>query len=749
MSPDPHIDPSFEAEMRAVPLPDGLLARLRTAALADDAGLDAALRHVPLPLAWQSRLRCAAAFDDDGLDAALQDVPLPAGLCRQLQRAVLTDDDGLDATLRDVPMPYRAVVRLRRIPEGRIPVARLARWVTAASLLVAVGTTFLGALFAFLFAISPLANTRLAERPRLTIEWPGEDGDAADDLSMTPFEMALAAPDGSGVFPRAVVPTADLPLERPDVDAGPHWSKLADVWSEFERRGRVDPFLDVRPYQWPDDITVVGSGEYDQLPELKKVPGPQPQGVKPPLVPGFDLRYYIKYRMFPFVSPAAHAKLQTSVVPLGVDTASYELTRRYLEDGQTPPPDAIRTEEFIDAIDYGYPAPAKQPLGVTVAAGPSPFGGEGLTLLQIGVQGRQFRNEKRTPVHLVLTIDVSASMRQGGRLDMLPRAVDKLLRRLGPDDRVSLVVFSEQSRVVIEDAGPEAADVVRQAVAALEAERSTNIPAALRRAYTVARQHAVPGKLATLVVLLTDGTAEVEQAAAELIEKRLGEALPRDIRLEVVDLGQSLQSTPQLERFAAAGGGKVRHAANPDQVCWTLLEAMTGKSQMIAADVRLSVTFNPKTVLEYRLLGHEPSALAGVLPGRVEADFFAGQSATALYEVRLAATGGQDIATVDLAWQPPEGGKARQTARKVTRKEFVPLFVQAPSSLQAAALAAQTAEVLRRHPRTLRTTRPLTSVLELAKQVHTELYARPSFVEFLSVVEYAESGKPHRGGTRK
>ena len=305
-----------------------------------------------------------------------------------------------------------------------------------------------------------------------------------------------------------------------------------------------------------------------------------------------------------------------------------------------------------------------------MAAGPSPFGGEGLTLLQIGVQGRPFRDVKRRPVHLVLTVDVSASMRQGGRLDMLPRAVDKLLRQLGPDDRVSLIAFSEQSRVVIEDAGREDADVVRQAVASLEAEKSTNIPAALRRAYTVARQHAEPGKLATLVVLLTDGTAEVERAAADTIEKRLAEARPRDIRLEVVDLGFSSQSAPQLERFAQAGGGKVRRAASADQVCWTLLEAMTGKPQTIAADVRLSVTFNPKNVLEYRLLGHEPSGMTGVLPGQAQTDFHVGQSATALYEVRLAAatgsTGGQDIATVEVQWQPPEGGKQRQIARKVS-----------------------------------------------------------------------------------
>ena len=176
----------------------------------------------------------------------------------------------------------------------------------------------------------------------------------AEEPFSTPFEMVLTSADGPGSTPGAAVPTPDIRLESPDDTTDGRWSRLADAWSQFAHFGQIDPFLDVRPYRWPDDG--LASREYDLLPELKKVPGPQPLGINPPLVPAFDLRYYIKYRMFPFVQPAAHAKLQTSVVPLGIDAASYELTRRYLEDGQLPPADAIRTEDFLAAIDYAYPA---------------------------------------------------------------------------------------------------------------------------------------------------------------------------------------------------------------------------------------------------------------------------------------------------------------------------------------------------------------------------------------------------------
>ncbi len=99
--------------------------------------------------------------------------------------------------------------------------------------------------------------------------------------------------------------------------------------------------------------------------------------------------FLIKNRTHPFVSPAADPRLQSMVVPLGVDGASYELTSRYLEEKELPPPELVRTEDFLAAaVDYGFPQPTGQALGLSLSAGPSPFGGEGLCLLQVGVQAR-------------------------------------------------------------------------------------------------------------------------------------------------------------------------------------------------------------------------------------------------------------------------------------------------------------------------------------------------------------------------
>ena len=57
--------------------------------------------------------------------------------------------------------------------------------------------------------------------------------------------------------------------------------------------------------------------------------------------------------------------LETSRAPLStfsidVDTASYTNVRRYLNDGQLPPKDAVRIEEFINYFEYDYPAAGRK-----------------------------------------------------------------------------------------------------------------------------------------------------------------------------------------------------------------------------------------------------------------------------------------------------------------------------------------------------------------------------------------------------
>ncbi|MCP4422958.1 MAG: VWA domain-containing protein, partial [Chloroflexi bacterium] len=62
-----------------------------------------------------------------------------------------------------------------------------------------------------------------------------------------------------------------------------------------------------------------------------------------------------------------------STFAIDVDTASYSVARRYVQDGNMPPADAIRVEEFVNYFNQGYPTPPDVAFGLYADGAPSPF----------------------------------------------------------------------------------------------------------------------------------------------------------------------------------------------------------------------------------------------------------------------------------------------------------------------------------------------------------------------------------------
>lgn len=714
-SPDFNPDPLHDAELRAVRVPEGLLERLRQASLADD----------------------------EGLDAAVRDVPVPVGLTRWLRQAALDTDEGLDAALRDVPVPAGLSGRLRHVPRGRIRFARWLPWAAAASLLAVIGLSYFGAMTGLL--ISAYRSPGEVAPAESVPPGAGDRGQLGGrELTFSPpisADTSLSPQEPSDALPVSVLDVKLINLDTPGRTSATRLSEL------IAGEGRDELFLNVGLHRWG---VLTAHRQFDDLPELQLVAGLIPRGIDWPLVPGSNPHILLRFGVHPFVSPAAHLRLQSGLVPLGVDPASYELTRRYVAEGRLPSPDLVRTEEFLAAVDYEFPAASRQSLGLSTAAGPSPFRGPGFWLMQIGVQASQLPAGKHPPMYLVLAVDVSASMRWGGRLEMIRRELSRVVSGLGPQDQVALVVFSEEAEVLAEEVGPNEADQLSSAINRLAPRSSTNVGAGLREAYAVAGRSISSGQAATRVVLLTDGLGEFGAGTAQMIQQQLADARGRGILLDLIDLGQDSSPAAQWVDLARSGGGRVHRATNGNQLRWALWEIISGQSQLVAAEARLKVTFNPLAVAEYRLLGHEAKAMAGLMPAHPEANFYTGQSATALYEVQLAAKGPPEVAAVELSWREPGKDKTQTLPRTIRRDQFGSSFVKAPLSLQEAALVAEAAEVLRQSPYAMIPgadwpSAGLTRVLQLAGQVDSRLYQRASFVDFVLLVEGATRARPYRG----
>ena len=192
-----------------------------------------------------------------------------------------------------------------------------------------------------------------------------------------------------------------------------------------------------------------------------------------------------------------------------MDTGAYSNMRRMLNAGSRPVKDAIRTEELINYFAYDYPRPGRRdkPFSIHTEGGPSPWNPD-THLLHIGIQGYEVSREAMPASNLVFLVDVSGSMQSPDKLELLKSALRLLVRQLGADDRVSLVVYAGASGVVLEPTAGDRTATIIAALDGLTAGGSTNGGAGIRLAYTLAQQAYIKDGI-NRVILATDGDFNV------------------------------------------------------------------------------------------------------------------------------------------------------------------------------------------------------------------------------------------------
>lgn len=687
------------------------------------------------------------------LDAELASVPLPVGMLQRLRQIPLASDEQLDAAVRDLPVPSELDSRLRRIGRAGARWARLRQTAITSCLTLLIGGSYVGATLAFLLTARGTPEpppVRLVSRVTVGIA----EQSNRRELELDGVELAMAQREtpshgtppslpGPPIFHLAAHrgPSSHAPLGETRTSFVGLNDRQGPDWRQTGARA-VAPSFPVRDRP-------------AQSPELREVPRVVRRGTAPPPLDEIAQTFLLRTSFNPWVSLGRHSSFRTSVAPLRQDTFSYDLTRQLLREGKVPSPRMLRTEDFLAAIDYRFPPPKDRPVELHVSGGPSPLStekkGSGLflkpVLLQIGVQARDIATSNRPGSRLTLAVDVSDGMAERGGLEMVRRALAELTERMAPKDRVSLVVFNDDAYVLAEHLGRRG---LGQYVASLAAEGSQNVIAGLRQAYAVAYRRTEDLHSAARVVLLTDLGAQVDPIVARRIATQLAATTSSGITLHVINVGYSRRREspdPGLMDLAWAGGGNVHRATNSDEIGWVLRGIVTGESQLAACDVRLQVTFNPKSVSAYRLLGHEVADL----PAEPETDFRAGQSATALYEVLLARSTDrevdpiEEVAAVGLSWWDPASGQPDSVAARFRRDQFAPTMIDAPVPLQAASVVAEAVEVLRRSPFIASRSNPrsLATVLRRAGQVDGVLHLEPTFSEFVSFIQQAQTATPH------
>lgn len=334
----------------------------------------------------------------------------------------------------------------------------------------------------------------------------------------------------------------------------------------------------------------------------------------------------------PFVLVAQDPRSTFSV---DVDTASYSIVRRYLNEGQLPPKDAVRIEELVNYFPYRYAPPADdQPFAVHMDAAVCPWQ-PAHRLVRIALKGREIPPARRPPANLVFLLDVSGSMDAPDKLPLAQAALRLLVQQLGQHDRIAVVVYAGAEGLVLPSTRGSDKAAIREAIDALQPGGATHGSAGLRLAYETARAGFIQGGV-NRVVLASDGDFNVGITSQGELVRLIEQQARTGVSLTVLGFGMGNLKDSTLEKLADHGNGNYAYVDSLDEARKVLVEQLGGTLVTIAQDVKLQVEFNPRRVQAYRLIGYENRALAhqDFEDDRKDAgEIGAGHTVTALYEL--------------------------------------------------------------------------------------------------------------------
>jgi Ca-activated chloride channel family protein len=324
-----------------------------------------------------------------------------------------------------------------------------------------------------------------------------------------------------------------------------------------------------------------------------------------------------------------------STFSIDVDAASYSNMRRFINNGQRPPKDAVRIEEMVNYFDYDYSQPKNDhPFNIITEISTAPWN-QKHKLVHIGLQGKIIPTENLPPSNLVFLIDVSGSMDAPNKLPLLKSSFKMLVNELREKDHVSIVVYAGAAGLVLEPTSGAEKKKIMEAFDKLQAGGSTAGGAGINLAYAVAREHFKKDGN-NRVILATDGDFNIGASSNGEMERLIEEKRKDGVFLTVLGFGMGNYKDSKMEILADKGNGNYAYIDNITEAKKVLVNEFGGTLFTIAKDVKLQIEFNPTKVKAYRLIGYENRVLKNEDFNNDKKDageLGSGHTVTALYEI--------------------------------------------------------------------------------------------------------------------
>ncbi|WP_352336883.1 von Willebrand factor type A domain-containing protein [Psychrobacter sp. 16-MNA-CIBAN-0192] len=339
------------------------------------------------------------------------------------------------------------------------------------------------------------------------------------------------------------------------------------------------------------------------------------------------------------------ADMPVATLSIDTDTGSYANVRRYLNEGQLPPKNAVRVEEMINYFTYQFSNAQRlnrAPFIVETEIVESPWDkvGQNNQILKVGIKAidtTQFGQKAMTlpPANLVFLVDTSGSMQSQDKLPLAQATLNLLTKQLRAEDTISIVSYSGSTEVVLPATRGDKTATIQAAINGLRAAGSTNGEDALKLAYTEASKSLKKGSI-NRILMLTDGDFNVGISEVDDMLDLVKANRNRGISLSTIGFGRGNLNDYMMEQMADSGNGNYSYIDSLAEAKKVLSDELAATFNTVAHDVKVQIEFNPAQVEEWRLIGYENRVLAeeDFNNDKVDAgELGAGKAVVALFEI--------------------------------------------------------------------------------------------------------------------
>lgn len=347
----------------------------------------------------------------------------------------------------------------------------------------------------------------------------------------------------------------------------------------------------------------------------------------------------------------------TSTFSIDADGGSYSNIRRFLEDNQLPPADAVRVEEIVNYFQYDYDLPQSNiPIALNGEISECPWNGEN-KFLRIGIKGKHIKRTEMPATNFVFLIDVSGSMSSDNKLPLLKESFTMFAEVMRPEDRIAIVTYAGRDEVHLESTSGNNISDIKKSIRKLKSGGGTNGADGIHTAYKIAQEHFIEGGN-NRVILGTDGDFNIGVSSQDGLIKLIEKKRESGVFLSVLGVGSGNYQEGKMEQLANNGNGTYEYLDDIEQARKVFVEEI-GKFYTVAKDVKVQAVFDPSIVEEYRLIGYENRLLENddfEDDTKDAGEIGLNQAITALYELKMKSTTSRSkpALNIDFRYKDPD-----------------------------------------------------------------------------------------------